>query len=686
MDFSWFHLVRNPFTALPELAVSFLSQSQEDALQAVMSSIEGQRGFMAVLGEAGVGKTTVLRSYLSRPNQKNRLQVIYISCFQLSFFEIVKRICQECQIDFDAHDMRKTVERMNDVLSDRYKNGKKVVVILDNIHSASFSTLTNLPLLSDIQLNEKKLLQIVLVGRLEFQHIIKRPELRELQRCLCHRSVMSLFTLSESKQYVQHRLAHVARREEPIFSPRALKRLIKYAQGNPRILDQLCSEALVAGALQYQVPISVRLAREVIDDFARRSATPRGRWKPVGVTGAILVAVLSCGMYVAYWGTEWLPMLPGFSTVRRTPAPASPMVSLSQDLGHIPREENNAAVLEMVPPAFAMVQPARLSEVQTQPDAAPLLPRVSSETSVPVAAGQAERAVEGSEHRAVPETRQTVATTDLTATSVVCVMPRPTGERGKDIVSIDYAGHTITRLVANGALNLAPVLSPDGMRLAYTTYRDGTPAIYLYDLKNTSEERLGLRSGLALPGSWSSDGRYLVLSQSVDGNSDIFLYDIHNKRVQRLTTHQDIDILPSFAPDSTRLIFTSKRDGSLQIYLTDVQGRPPVRLTTVGLYNTSAVWSPRDDTIAFIGRASAEQPLAIYTIRADGTGLQRLTQGEIADDPPVWAPNGRFLMYTRLRDGVQERRLVGVDGQENRAMVSPGLTCHSPQWVAQQLS
>jgi TolB protein len=264
-------------------------------------------------------------------------------------------------------------------------------------------------------------------------------------------------------------------------------------------------------------------------------------------------------------------------------------------------------------------------------------------------------------------------------------MPRPTGERGKDIVRIDYAGRHITRLVANGFLNLAPVLSPDGMRLAYTTYRDGTPAIYLYDLKTVSEERLGLRSGLALPGSWSPDGRYLVLSQSVEGNSDIFLYDLQNKRTQRLTTHQDIDILPSFAPDSTRLVFTSKRDGSLQIYLTDVQGHSPVRLTTVGPYNTSAVWSPRDDTIAFIGRAQAEQTLAIYTIRADGTGRQRLTHGEVVDEPPVWAPDGRFLMYTHIHDGVQERRLVGIDGQENRVLASPSSLCHSPQWVAQRL-
>lgn len=691
MDFSFYYLARNPFTAMSASAVPFLSQSQEEALQAVIYAIEGRQGFIAVLGEAGLGKTTVLRSYLERREQQKRLQVVHLSCFQLSFFDIVKRICQECKIDFGTNDIRITLERMNTILKDEYKKGKNVVVIIDNIHNASLSTLANLPLLSNLQVSDKKLLQIVLVGRPEFQQTLKRPELRELQRCVCLSAVLTLFTHKESMQYVQHRLANVARHEEPIFSPRALKRLVRYAQGNPRLLDQLCSEALVAGALQYQNPISARLVQEVIDDFARRSAAPRGRWKPVGFAGAVLVAALSVGFCIEHWGAWWPAMRPVFSAARRLRFPETPVVSPLQGLDRALLEENDAsglthdaAVLDMVYPSLSVVQPALLREVRTLQEVTPVPPRVSSETVVPSVTGQAD-ALEGSESRAPQETRKAAGTADLADTSVVCVMPRPTRERGKDIVLIDYAGRSMTRLVANGALNLAPVLSPDGIRLAYTTYRDGSPAIYLYDLKNTSEERLGLRSGLALAGSWSPDGRYLVLSQSIEGNSDIFLYDIQNKRAQRLTTHQDIDILPSFAPDSTRLVFTSKRDGSLQIYLTDVQGQSPVRLTTVGPYNTSAVWSPRDDTIAFIGRAQAKQTLAIYTIRADGTGLQRLTHDEIVNEPPVWAPNGRFLMYTRIRDGVQERRLVGVDGQENRLLASPNSICHSPQWVAQRL-
>jgi TolB protein len=220
--------------------------------------------------------------------------------------------------------------------------------------------------------------------------------------------------------------------------------------------------------------------------------------------------------------------------------------------------------------------------------------------------------------------------------------------------------------------------------LAYTSYRDGTPTVYLHDLRTAQEVRLSSRSGLALPGSWSPDGRYLALSQSVDGNSDIFLYDIQRKHLRRLTTHPGIDILPSFAPDGNRLVFTSNRDGNSQIYLTDVHGSPPLRLTTTGAYNTSAVWSPNAEIIAFIGRAQAAQPLVLYTMRVDGTGLRRVTDGQVADETPRWAPDGRFLMYTGLRGGVQEPRLVRADGQEDHGIPSPAFVCHAPQWVVQQ--
>jgi TolB protein len=237
------------------------------------------------------------------------------------------------------------------------------------------------------------------------------------------------------------------------------------------------------------------------------------------------------------------------------------------------------------------------------------------------------------------------------------------------------------RLVADGALNLAPSLSPDGTILAYTSYRDGAPAIYLRTLATGTERRLTSKSGFALPGAWSSNGRYLALTLSVEGNSDIFLYDTVHQHVRRLTTHHSIDVSPYFAPDSTRLVFNSDRSGSPQLYLTDIQGRAPVQLTRIGQHNTAPVWSPHDETIAFIGRSPGGTQ-DVYTIQADGTHLQRLTNGHRLHKFLTWAPNGRFVLATSLHRTVYERHLVRIDGQERHALPATGLVCQSPQWVA----
>lgn len=265
-------------------------------------------------------------------------------------------------------------------------------------------------------------------------------------------------------------------------------------------------------------------------------------------------------------------------------------------------------------------------------------------------------------------------------TQVVCVTPRGAGQRGKDITLMDYDGYGVQSLVADGSLNLAPTLSPDGTTLAYTSYRSGSPKIYLRHLSSGAEERLASSEGLVLPGAWSPDGRYLALSQSIDGNSDIYLYDTKRKNLTRLTTYWGIDVSPSFAPDGKRLVFTSDRSGTPQLYLTDVEGRSAVRLTYDGDYNTAPVWSPRGDTIAFVGR-SAQRTLDVYTIRADGSRLQRLTGGGGNYDAPTWAPNGRFVMYNSGRGDAQHRHLMRDSGQGGRMLPENGTACLSPQWV-----
>lgn len=705
MDFSLYNLARDPFAATSEPEVSFLSQSQQEALQAIIYGIEGRQGFVTILGESGLGKTTLLRSYLERIDQKDRLRIIYLSCFALSFTDILKGICQDLDITFKADNVYDTIEGISNALIDQYIQGKNLVVVLDNVHNASVHTLGSLLLLADIEIENKKLLQLVLVGQPEFERKLQQPELRQLKGCLNRCLFISPFTRQESADYVQHRLARASMQEESLFTRGALKQIVRYAQGNPSILGQLCSEALVAGVCHYQKPISVKIVKEVIVDFDRDGPTSVGWWKVAGLVAALLVLGLLLNFLVGRWETPSIAARHASSdptahnsVTSETREPSAlaesgiaipeadvPSTPVAQDTT-VPQGDTlsplatpDAAVPDGVASSLSSDRSAVLPQAHV-PSVAPMPNDLAPETDVSLAEKTPKREIEPAVDNEDQGGHGLAGEVALTDTHVICVTPRPTGDRGRDIVLMDYAGDGTTKLIADGALNLAPVLSPDGAILAYTSYREGSPTIYLRHLSTATEERLTLRSGLALPGSWSSDGRHLTLSKSIDGNSDIFLYDMTRKHLRRLTTHKGIDILPSFAPDNTRLVFTSKRDGSSQIYLTDVYGSSPRRLTTVGAYNTSAVWSPRDDTIAFVGR-SPQQTLEIYTIRADGTHLQRLAHGGIANETPTWAPDGRFLMYTSVRGNVQERHLVRADGQGHRILPGQGAMCRSPQWV-----
>jgi TolB protein len=265
-------------------------------------------------------------------------------------------------------------------------------------------------------------------------------------------------------------------------------------------------------------------------------------------------------------------------------------------------------------------------------------------------------------------------------TQVICVTPRGPGQRGKDVLLMDYDGHEVRQLVADGALNLAPALSPNGTLLAYTSYRSGTPDVYIRNLLTGTEARITSGPGLALAGSWSPDGRYLALSQTVDGNSDLHLYDAKQQQFIRLTTDRGIDVSPSFAPDSQRLVFTSDRTGSPQLYLTDIRGSRPVRLTYEGRYNTSPAWSPRGDRIAFVG-GTEDRGLNIYTSRPDGEQLHQLTRGADSYESPTWAPDGFFIMFTSKRGDIWQRFLAHHNAQEPYISLTYGPTCLSPQWV-----
>jgi type II secretory pathway predicted ATPase ExeA len=687
-----------------------LSQSQRRAVQTITNGVNGRRGFVLLIGAAGLGKTTVLRTYLEQLDAQ-QYTTIPLCEPTLSLQELLARLCQPFGLTSDTEAFRAMAQPLRDSLYEVSLQGRYVVLMVDDAHTWSAQTLWNLHMLATLlQTPDGSLVQMVLAGQPALLQTLRLPELRALRVRITLRATLASLTRKESGAYIQQRLTQATSQPGAVFTSSALTQLVKMAHGNPQTLNTLGTAALHAGLAYRQKPITAGTIREVVATDEAPCRAPLLHWRWVRTGGLVCVLGLLVGWLYAsqrlpFWkGLEPESLPPQAVQVSANQAVANGVQAVAPQLlplfspPNVTGQKEWAAGSEPSGPfsvtspissaqaclspvagaactpevASPKLNPATVHETQT-PGTTDASPPLSN--SVPLQGGTLTPPTTG------PTSQKQFDEAELRGTRVVCVTPRAPGERGKDIILTDYRGGGMRRLVADGALNLAPSLSPDGTILAYTSYRDGTPAIYLRTLATGTERRLTSKSGFALPGAWSPNGRYLALTLSVEGNSELFLYDTARQQVRRLTTHNSIDVSPYFAPDSTRLVFTSDRSGSPQLHLTDIEGRVPVQITHTGQHNTAPVWSPHDETIAFIGRSPGGTQ-DVYTIRADGTHLQRLTNGRRLHKFLTWAPNGRFVLATSLQGAIYERHLVRADGQEQRMLPSTAPVCQSPQWIA----
>src|SRR5262245_7289990 len=266
MYLDFYHLKKAPFHITPDPEFLFLSPSHKAALGSIIYGIEERQGFVAITGEVGLGKTTILRSYLERIDQ-SRLKTIYIFNANISFRSLLKTIFREFGLEFEADDLFEMVNRLHQVLIEEYKQGRNVALIIDEAQNMPIETLENLRMLSNLETATEKLVQIVLIGQPEFEHRLNLNELRQLKQRLVIRSTIEALTTEESLAYIEHRLAKVALAEAPIFTKGALKLILDKANGTPRTLNILCTNALITGFGYKQKPIKAGTVKQVLADF-----------------------------------------------------------------------------------------------------------------------------------------------------------------------------------------------------------------------------------------------------------------------------------------------------------------------------------------------------------------------------------------------------------------------------------
>ena len=224
---------------------------------------------------------------------------------------------------------------------------------------------------------------------------------------------------------------------------------------------------------------------------------------------------------------------------------------------------------------------------------------------------------------------------------------------------------------------ISPAWSPDGGRLAYVSFENKKPVIYVHSLVSGQRIVAANFKGSNSAPAWSPDGRKLAVVLSKDGGSQIFTVNADGSGVQRLTGSGAINTEPFFSPDGASIYFTSDRGGSPQIYRTSVNGGDAQRVTFEGSYNVSPRISPDGKTMAFISRRDGGFRLAVMDLASKQ--VQILTDS-YKDESPSFAPNGRMILIATEIGGRGVLSAVSVDGRIKQRLSIAAGDVREPAW------
>lgn len=270
MYHDFYRLRQNPFNVTADPEFFFASKSHGDAITNLKYGIEQRKGIIILTGEVGTGKTTLCRKLLKQADKKTKFALILNPNF--SELELLQMIVNDLGVRTKEQNKFKLIYALNKFLIKASSKGYNVVLIIDEAQNLSVGQLEQIRLLSNLETEKDKLLQIILVGQPELDEKLQLPELRQIrQRIAVHFHIQPL-EKADIRNYIYHRLSKVMHNHYPrqniIFTEKAIEAVHRYTQGAPRTINILCDRALLAGFIAdtYSIDESIieNCAKEVL--------------------------------------------------------------------------------------------------------------------------------------------------------------------------------------------------------------------------------------------------------------------------------------------------------------------------------------------------------------------------------------------------------------------------------------
>ena len=265
MYLEFYGLRQAPFDIAPNPRFLFHSSKHREAFNHLLYGIRERKGFVQLTGEVGAGKTTLCRALLEHLDDHYSIAVIVNPV--LDSQELMKAIATAFGLDAKGKDRLDTIAAISDFLQQQATAGRETVLIMDEAQNLTEDLLEQVRLLSNIESDDRKLLQIVLLGQPELRDRLASHQLRQLRQRITVRYHLRPLTYAEVGQYIHHRLTMAGSDGMPAFSMPALWRIYRYSQGIPRLVNAVCDKALLAGFVERSQRINYRMIGRAIREL-----------------------------------------------------------------------------------------------------------------------------------------------------------------------------------------------------------------------------------------------------------------------------------------------------------------------------------------------------------------------------------------------------------------------------------
>jgi general secretion pathway protein A len=273
MYHKFFGLKENPFNINPDPRYLFMTRHAQEALACLIYGIQTRKGFILLTGEVGTGKTTVINKMLEWARQE-KIATAFIFNPRLNEAEFFDFMMADFGISCESQLKSRVLLKLNEWLLERYRQGQRTVLVIDEAQNLSIEMLEEIRLLTNLETSKEKLLQIVLAGQPELEERLNLPDLRQLRQRIILRAKTRPLTLIETNGYVTERLRIAGNSAGEIFTSEAIEAISRYSKGIPRVINLICEHALINAFVEQNRSIPERIIQEVASDFNLSDTSP----------------------------------------------------------------------------------------------------------------------------------------------------------------------------------------------------------------------------------------------------------------------------------------------------------------------------------------------------------------------------------------------------------------------------